>query len=306
MSDSFVPLETVEQLLTAARREGLELTASPGALDAMGLDFLVCHARDAGGVPWVVRTPRRADVIDGAAREAKVLALVRRTFPAAIPDWRVHAPDVIAYPRIAGTPAITLDTGEPVWNVIDPTASSPVFRDDLAAALVALQAIGPDDATAAGVRVQSIADGRAEIAEALVVAKGALAIPDALLARWQRWLDDDTTWPAHLAMSHGDLHPGHLLLDAQAHLVGVLDWTEGRVADPSIDFAMLLRCFGQPALEDIVARFERQGGRTWPGLVAHTIERVSVFPALGAAWAIKAGNTTILEYLEAELAAVPV
>lgn len=303
MSESFQPLETVEQLLAAARREGLELTAAPGALDAMGLDFLVCHAHDATGQPWVVRTPRRPDVIEGAAREARVLALVRPAFPAAIPDWRVHAPDVIAYPRIAGTPAITLDTGAPVWNIIEPAAPSPTFLDDLASALVALQAIGPDEAAAAGVRVTPNDEERKTIAEALALARDALTVPDAIWERWQRWVADDAMWPPHLAMSHGDLHPGHLLLAPDAHLIGVLDWTEGRVADPSIDFAMMHMCFGRAVFEDLVARFAARGGRTWPGLVEHAVERSAAFPALGAAWAVKAGNTQVLEHVRAQLLA---
>lgn len=302
-TSAFQPLETVEQLLAAARHQGLELAADTARLDTMGLDFLAVHACDAAGTRWIVRSPRRVDVVTSAQTEARILALVRRTFPFAAPDWRIHAADVIAYPRLDGTPAITLDTGAPVWNVIDPAAPSAVFIEDMARAFVALQAIAPADAEAAGVPVRTIADERAQIAAALTATREALAPPDAMWERWHRWLADDPMWPTHVALSHGDLHPGHMLLADDGHVVGILDWTEGKVTDPAIDFAMFHMCFGQAPLEQLVAAFERAGGRTWPRMIEHAIERCSVFPVLGAEWALRTGNDEVLEQVRAQLAA---
>lgn len=286
---SFRPLESLEQLLAAAAREGLQLTAD--ALDTMGLDFIVAHARDAAGVRWIVRSPRRADVVAAAAHEARVLAAVRDALPVAVPDWRVHAPDVIAYPRVAGTPAVTVERGAPTWNVIDPGAPSPVFLDSFAGALTALQQLAP-----AGVRAQTIDEERAAVAHALDVARPLLDPPEALWARWQRWLHGDT-WPAHTALVHGDLHPGHMLLADDGRLVGILDWTEARVTDPSVDLAMFHQCFGRAALEALVAR----APITWP--LEHAIERAAAFPALAAEWAARTGNEGALAYARTQLPA---
>jgi macrolide phosphotransferase len=53
---------------------------------ATGADFLVAHARDEHATPWVVRTPRREDVLERAAREHQVLAMLRLRLAVAVPD----------------------------------------------------------------------------------------------------------------------------------------------------------------------------------------------------------------------------
>src|SRR5687768_9662162 len=121
----FRALQDQAELVAAAAREGLDLVTDDARVDTMGLDSLVVHARDRDGTWWIVRAPRREDVSRGARVEARILAAVRPHLTAAVPDWRIHADDVIAYPRLGGTPAITLDTGAPVWNVIDPAALAP-------------------------------------------------------------------------------------------------------------------------------------------------------------------------------------
>lgn len=303
MSESFRSLETIDELLAAARREGLELVADTATLDTMGLDFVVVHARDANGTPWIVRSPRRRDVCESARHEARVLAAVApilEPVAVAVPAWRIHADDIIAYPRIVGTPAVTLPDGAPTWNVIDPAAPSAAFIGSFARTLAALQTIGDDRDV--GIRRTSIDEERGALAKTLDVARPLLEPSEAVWARWQRWLGDDRSWPAHVALVHGDLHPGHMLLDEGGQLVGVLDWTEARITDPSVDFAMFYFCFGRPALETLIARFEASGGRTWPTMLEHAIERSAVSPALGAEWAARTGNESVLAFARARLA----
>lgn len=57
-------------LLASAQRQGLELTTEAADCDESGLDFVVVHARDANGTPWIVRRPRRASVLEAARHEA--------------------------------------------------------------------------------------------------------------------------------------------------------------------------------------------------------------------------------------------
>ncbi|HVK76644.1 MAG TPA: macrolide 2'-phosphotransferase [Kofleriaceae bacterium] len=295
-------IDSVDALLAAARAAGLDLTTTATELDTTGLDFLVVHAHDAAGVPWIVRTPRRPDVVVAAAREARVLALVAPRLPVAVPDWRVHTDDVIAYPRLPGTPAVTIDAaGGPTWNLIDPAAPSDAFLDGFAAAVAALAAIPTADAAQAGVPVHTIADTRAAFARAADATRAALAPSDATWARWQRWLADDASWPTHAALVHGDLHPGHLLLDDGGRLTGVLDWTEAHIGDPSIDLAMFVGCFGRPALERLLPRLVARGLPTWPRLVDHCVERWHAFPVLGAEWALRTGNDAVLAHARSHL-----
>ena len=308
MSDVFSPgaVSTVADLLQAAGRHGLRLTTDQTDFDRTGLDFLVVHARDEAGMLWIVRTPRRADVAEAAHIEARVLALVHDHLPVAVPEWRVCAPDVIAYPRLGGTPAVTIDLAAgPTWNLIDPAAPADLFVNSFAGALAALQSIPIDVATAAGVPLTKIDEARRNIAQAVGDSRAALQPSEAMLARWQRWLDDDTSWPDRLALVHGDLHPGHMLLGDDARLTGILDWTEARVTDPSVDFAMYFGCFGRPALEALIERFVLAGGAPLPGLAAHAAERWAIFPAIAAQWALRTGNDGALEHARGMLAAAP-
>jgi aminoglycoside phosphotransferase (APT) family kinase protein len=286
----FAVLDSLDSIVAAAARHGLVL--HDPTLDTMGLDFLAVHARDADGVRWIVRAPRRADVAAGALVEARVLAAVRGRLPADVPDWRIAA-EVIAYPRLPGTPVVTLDGGAPTWNGVDPAAPAPAFLAQLAALIAALQRVPHD-----GLRTRTIAEERAEATRIVERSVALIDPPAEILARWRRWIADDTLWPDFVALSHGDLHPGHMLLDEHGTLTGILDWTEGRVGDPGIDLAMMLRCFGRPALEAIAGGLER----SWPRAVEHAIERAATFPASAADWADRTGNADILAYAKSELA----
>ena len=290
---------TPAALLALAAAHGLVLTAD-GDFDTTGLDFLVVHAHDAAGTPWIVRTPRRADVYASTRVEARVLARVGPCLPVAVPTWQIHAPNIIAYPRIIGTPAVTVTASGPQWHIVDPAAPSPVFLDSFARRLAALQAIAP----AAEIPTTTIPEVRRELADVMLATREALRPSAALWSRWQRWLADDALWPEHVALVHGDLHPGHMLLAADGRLVGVLDWTEACFGDPSIDLAMFFGCFGRSALAELLPRFAAAGGRTWPGLLAHAAERWAAFPALSAAWALRTGNDAVIEYARGQLAAI--
>lgn len=296
-------IESVADLLEAARLHGLRLTTDRADFDRSGLDFLVVHARDEAGVPWIVRTPRRADVLESSRVEARVLNLVRPRLPVAAPDWRVFSSDVIAYPKLAGTPAVTVNESGYSWNIIDPKAPSDTFIDSMASALLALQSIGADEAKAAGVPVKTIAKVRETTRAAMEASREALSPPKTLWDRWTAWLEQSDSWPDYVALVHGDLHPGHMLLGEDGRLAGILDWTEAQVTDPSVDFAMFFGCFGRPALEALVARFEAAGGRTWPSLVDHAVERWVIFPALAAEWALRTGNETALAFARSSIEA---
>ncbi|HEY0712931.1 MAG TPA: macrolide 2'-phosphotransferase [Polyangia bacterium] len=295
---------SVREILARAAREGLSLTSNTDEVDSMGLDFVVVHAREANGTAWVVRCPRRPDVIAGAAVEGRALALLAPRLPVAVPNWRVHTEDVIAYPRLPGTPAVTMGKdGAPTWNLIDPAAPHEAFIESAAALLAALQAVDIDAVRTAGVPVRTMADVRARWAETMTIARPLLSPTEATWTRWQSWLADDAVWPAHVALSHGDLHPGHLLLADDGRISGVLDWTETSVGDPGVDLAMFWGCFGAAALKRVLALFERAGGRVWAGVERHVAEQWFAFPAHAAAWAERTHQPAVLEFARQSLRA---
>jgi aminoglycoside phosphotransferase (APT) family kinase protein len=301
--DSSPPV-TAGELLALARRHGLELTAERDAPETSGAEFIVVYARDRNGVRWIVRVPRGPEMVASTSTEARVLELVRPRLPVLVPDWHVHAPDVIAYPRLPGVLASTIAPDGSRQLFLDPAALPPVFLDSYAQMLVALQAIPPDAARREGVPVTTVAATRASLARAMTATRAALRPSDVVWARWQRWLADDSLWPEHVALVHGDLHLGHMLLADDGRLIGVLDWTEARVDDPGVDLAIFLGCFGRDALEQLIERFAAAGGRTWPRIVDHASERWAAYSVMAAAWALQVGSADALEYAREQLAAI--
>ena len=292
-----------DALLKRLRAAGLALRTTQTAFHQTGLDFLVVHAVDDDGTPWIVRTPRRADVVAAAVGEARVLALIADKVSARVPDWRVHDADVIAYPRLPGTPVLDLIEGVPQWQ-FPLEAVPPPFVDDLARFLASLQAIDADVARAAGVVIVDSDAARAEQARFIAETRALLQPSDRLWARWQRWLDDDRLWPSTLALSHGDLHPGHWLVDDDQRLVGVLDWTEAKLGDPAVDFAMVYGCCGEATLTTLLTRFAAHGGAATSTLATHAKRRWSAMPTAGAAWALRTGNDAVIEHVKAQLAVI--
>lgn len=301
----FKPLDSLEAILEAARREGLVLAKEDARFDQSGLDFVAVHARDEKGVPWIVRSPRRWSVVQAARLEARVVALLHSRLPVAVPEWRSSTDQVIAYPRLDGMPAVAMDPEKGiVWNRVDPSSPSTVFIDSFARAVAALQSVDAQAIEAAGIPRKSIADIRETHAKAMDIARPLLSPPETVWTRWHAWLDNDAVWPQHLALVHGDLHAGHLLLDEDGRVTGILDWTEAHVGDPATDFAMFYGAFGKAALDDGLARYEAAGGRTWAGAADHAAERWAAFPALMAQWGRDTNNEAVIGFAQHLLSAI--
>lgn len=298
MSLPFVPAETPAALVARCARHGLALTALDDAFDDVGLDFRVAHAVDGDGVRFVVREPRRADVIAGIAREARALQHIAPFLPVAVPRWVVADVDAIAYARLPGEPVLELtDAGHRLRG-----ADTDVFVDDLARFLAALWRVPMAD----GIVAVDAAAARAEARAAIAAATPLLAPPAFLVDKWRRFVDDDALWPAETVMTHGDLHPGHALVDLVdnvGQLRGVLDWTEAKHTDKSVDLAMLFGCYGAATFERIAAAMAAHGAHVSPQLVERAKLRWAAWPTVAVMWAQKAGNDAIIEMSRAQVAA---
>ncbi|QDL09202.1 hypothetical protein DP113_15945 [Brasilonema octagenarum UFV-E1] len=297
-------INSTAEFLAVAQKHGLRLNAENVELNASGVDFLVAFATDEDGIPWVLRAPRRSDVIERAANENRVLNLLRKHLPVAVPEWRVNTEDLIAYPRLAGTPAATVNPVAKNYDwYIDQQSPSVTFVDSLAGAIAGLHTIDHDAACEAGVRVLQPVEVRQSLAKKMDQAKPLLRVSDLVWQRWQNWLADDTYWPKHSALIHGDLHPGHMLVDQDHRVTGLIDWTEAEVADPATDFAAYYAIFGESALADLLQRYQDAGGRVWPRMQDHIVELYCACPVAIAMFVLLTGDDTYLEPAQMMLSA---
>jgi aminoglycoside phosphotransferase (APT) family kinase protein len=84
-----MPLST-DSILSLASRHHLKLQTDSLKIDESGLDFQVAIAKDYDGQSWLLRIPRRLDVLPAAAREKGILDLIRPHLPVQVPHWKIH------------------------------------------------------------------------------------------------------------------------------------------------------------------------------------------------------------------------
>jgi macrolide phosphotransferase len=247
------------QAADIAAANGLSVDAGTIGFTEIGLDFRVGFATADDGTRWVLRLPRRPEVMQRARTEARALALIGPRLPVAVPDWRIFAEDLIAYPMLPGEPGLTFDpaTYEVSWH-FDKT--SPAYPETLGAAIAALHAIEPEAAAAAGLPVFAPREVREKWRSDLDRVEAAFDVAPALLTELRAWTEDDGYWPDFTTLIHGDLYAGHVMVDPDGRATGIIDWTEARVADPAVDLAGHVRAFGEDALPALVHAYEAAGG----------------------------------------------
>lgn len=101
--------QLITEIVGLARSQGLTVHSENAQLNETGMDFQVVFAKDDTGMQWVLRKPRRSDVVERASAEGITLAFLRANLTADVPDWRIHTPELIAYPMLKGTPAAGID-----------------------------------------------------------------------------------------------------------------------------------------------------------------------------------------------------
>lgn len=294
------PAQTAE-LHALAARHGLRLQG-PLTVNELGLDYQIVISAVESGTRWVLRIPRRPDVSAKVEKEARALAMLRQHLPVAVPDWRVATPELVAYPLLEDSTAIILQPGSttPEWMI---PQDSEVFAQSFATSLAALHAVPVAAAEAAGMLVRTPSQARQKVADDVDRVRRELEVNSKRLGRWQRWLDDDASWPDFCVVVHGDLYVGHVLIDSSERVTGMIDWSEARVDDPSIDMVSHLMVFGEAGLAKLLVTYEAAGGRVWPRLAHHTTERLAVWPVTYALFGIESGNETHLAAAKAQLAA---
>ncbi|AOT69509.1 macrolide 2'-phosphotransferase [Geosporobacter ferrireducens] len=282
---------TKEQVIEIAKKYGLKIKEDTLTFNESGLDFQVVFALDLEGNEWVLRLPRREDVMPRTKAEKHALDLVNQyitTFQA--PNWTIYTDEVIAYKKLDGIPAGTIDheIGNYVWEM-DVNNVPDCFHRTLGKALAALHSIPKEKAEDAGLVVYTSEEVRQLMKKRMDAVKVKFGVGESLWNRWQMWLNNDELWPKETGFIHGDLHAGHTLMDKDANVIGLIDWTEAKVADISNDFVFQYKAFGEAGLESLINAYKEAGGYYWPKMKEHIIELVAAYPVDIAEFAITSG-----------------
>ena len=287
----------MKQVIEIAKKHNLILKEETMQFNESGLDFQVVFALDESGVDWVLRLPRREDVMPRTRVEKQALDLVNqyvKYFQA--PNWIIYTDELIAYKKLDGVPAGTIDhnIGNYVWE-IDINNVPPSFHMSLGRVLAELHSIPSDKATEFGLIVQTPEEARKSMKQRMNDVKTKFGVGEKLWNRWQSWVNDDEMWPKKTGLIHGDVHAGHTMIDKEANVTGLIDWTEAKVTDISNDFVFNYKAFGEEGLEDLIIAYKEAGGYYWPKMKEHIIELVAAYPVSIAEFAIVSG---VEEYVQ--------
>ncbi len=287
--------EDMKQVIEIVKKHNLILQEETVQFNESGLDFQVAFAQDESRTDWVLRLPRREDVIPRTKVEKQALDLINKcakSFQA--PNWLIYTDEMIAYKKLNGVPAGTIDhnIGNYVWE-IDVNNVPESFHKSLGRVLSELHGIPSDKAAELGLVVHTADEARESMKHRMDAIKTKFGVGKSLWDRWQTWLNNDEMWPNKTGLIHGDIHAGHILIDNDANVTGLIDWTEAKVTDISNDFTFHYKAFGEEGLEALILAYKAAGGYYWPKMKEHIIETVAAYPVAIAEFALVSG---ILEY----------
>ncbi|WP_080876182.1 macrolide 2'-phosphotransferase [Oceanobacillus timonensis] len=279
--------QTVTEL---AATYGLDLRQESIHFNESGLDFLVANAEDTGGAEWILRIPRRDDVMERTVDEQKVLEVAHQYVPFQVPVWSIYEKDLIAYKKLDGVPAGTIDPDiqNYVWKM-DIENIPEQFHQTQGEILASLHTVPKEAVKKAGVPAHSAGEAKASMKERIEKVKKQFGVADDLWNRWQAWLNNDELWPQETGLMHGDLHAGHMMIDGDTRVIGLIDWTEAKVTDVSNDFVFQYKAFGEEALEKLIHYYKQAGGIYWPKMKEHIIELDAAYAVAIAEFAMISG-----------------
>lgn len=279
-----------QRAVEIAKAYGLKVKEESITFNESGLDFKVAYAEDMKGNEWILRYPRRDDVIKKTIVEKKTLDVINKHVDFQFPLWLVYEDDLIAYRKLTGVPAGTIDPDiqNYVWEM-DHENVPEQFHQTLAKTLASLHSTPIEEAAKAGLIVHTADEARESMMERMVKVKDRFGVGESLWERWQNWINSKDLWPEKTGLIHGDLHAGHTMIDKDANVTGLIDWTEAKVTDVANDFVFQYRTFGEPELEKLIDYYKQAGGIYWPKMKEHIIELNAAYPVAIAEFAIISG-----------------
>jgi macrolide phosphotransferase len=238
--------------LASAAVPGLDPATVEGTAQLPGHQFEVAFITDTQHRRWVVRSPMTAAA--GAQMEVTVtlLGLLSRRLPFSVPTPKgfvalKEGGRAEVYPYLAGRP---LDFAH--------LPAGPGIAAELGRALAALHNVDRALFDEAGLPSYDADTYRTRRLSDLDRAAATGHVPTALLARWERSLEDVSLWRFAPTPTHGDLSGDEVLAvfdddedAATGRIRGLIGWEAAKVADPADDFAALVTQ-ASPAVFDTV------------------------------------------------------
>ncbi|WP_010094585.1 macrolide 2'-phosphotransferase [Ornithinibacillus scapharcae] len=283
--------QETNNIIEITKKNNLQIKEESMHFNESGLDFQVVFAQDENGTDWVLRLPRREDVMPRTKVEKQTLELVNqyaKSFQS--PNWIIYTDELIAYRKLDGVPAGTIDhnIGNYVWE-LDIHNIPEVFHKSLGRVLAELHNIPSEKAAEFDLVVHSAEEARMSMKQRMDAVKAKFGVGEDLWNRWQAWINNNQMWPKQTGLIHGDVHAGHIMIDQDANVTGLIDWTEAKVTDISSDFIFHFKAFGDEGLEALILAYKEAGGYYWPKMKEHIIELDAAYGVAIAEFALVSG-----------------
>ena len=261
------------EIIQLASSKGLDVLEDSIKINDSGIDFLVAHAREQNGEKWILRIPRRPESMRNARQEKEALEIIGRNTSFQVPRWSVFSEELIAYKQLSGVPAGIIDLEKQcyIWSLDEKNLPSEYYSS-LGKVLAELHSLAQDEFRIIKMEILGSDELRASMKRRMERVKEKYQINPGLWERWQAWLAEDSLWPAHVGVKHGDLHPGHILINRHNYVTGLIDWTEIGISDVSVDFTAHFLLFGEDGLKRLLNEYDNAGGKTWTKMPEHIAE----------------------------------
>jgi macrolide phosphotransferase len=241
--------------LASAAVPGLDPATVQGTPHVPGHEFEVAFIEDTQHRRWVVRSPMTAAAAAQMDITVALLGFLSRRLPFSVPTPKgfvdlKEGGRASVYPYLAGHP---LD--------FEHLPAGPGIAAELGRAIAALHNVDRALFDEAGLPSYDADTYRTRRLSDLDRAAATGHVPTALLARWERSLEDVSLWRFAPTPTHGDLTGDQVLAvfddddAASGRIRGLTGWEHAKVADPADDFAALVTQASPEAFDTVLEAY---------------------------------------------------
>lgn len=290
------------EIINLAKENGILIIHDSLNINESGVDFCVAHALDVNEDKWIFKMPRRLESMRHATIEKKALDALIPLIEINVPNWLIFTDALIAYKQLPGAPVAAIDivNQEYIWS-FDVANVPPEYYITLGKALAKIHALPVTQFNDIGLEFVESNQVRKLMKQRMENVYAGYEINPNLWERWQSWVNNESYWPSHVGIKHGDLHPGHIIIDDKNNVTGIIDWSEIGVGDVSVDFLSQQLLFGDEGLKKLIDSYDNAGGKTWDLMAEHIVELLTTSAITVAEYAEATGLSEMHETAKAML-----